>query len=469
MPELQGDFDTTFLPFQTKMGAAGMPTLLIEAFRRNLAQLVSGASVTLGREQLAELADVPDADALNGYAATGAEALKHTVLIKLNGGLGTSMGLDKAKSLIQVRDGLRFIDIIARQLLKLREVTGFRVPLLLLDSATTQADSLAALDEWPGVRGELPSSLLQHRVPKVLAASPSPAVWPADAELEWCPPGHGDLYLALETSGLLNDMLGRGYRYAFVSNADNLGAAMDLEILGYFAAEEYDFLMEVADRTAADRKGGHLARLNDGRLALRERAQCPDNEAQEFQDIHLYRYFNTNSLWIHLPALRALLDAHGGILPLPLIRNAKNLDPRDPSSPAVYQLETAMGAAISLFGRAAALRVPRTRFAPVKTTDDLLAVRSDAMMLDEEFRIVPNPSRTLPALDITLDPRYYRFVQQLDERFPFGAPSLLHCSSLHVRGDVRFGNSITLRGSVHISANDGESVHIPDNTILEES
>jgi UTP--glucose-1-phosphate uridylyltransferase len=467
MPDLPRDFDTLFLPFQQKMQAMGTHPLVLAAFRANVAQLASGASVTVKREQLGELADVPDADALNGYAATGAEVLKHTVLIKLNGGLGTSMGLDKAKSLIQVRDGLRFIDIIAKQVLKLRESTHSAIPLLLLDSATTQADSLAALAEWAIQRDDLPASLLQHRVPKVVASSLAPAESPEEPALEWCPPGHGDLYLSLETSGLLDDLLARGYRYAFVSNADNLGAVMDASILGYFATEQFDFLMEVADRTAADRKGGHLARLKDGRLTLRELAQCPEEEAEEFQDVALYKYFNTNSIWLHLPSLRKLIDTHQGILPLPLIRNKKNLDPRDAASPMVFQLETAMGAAISLFDRSTALRVPRTRFAPVKTTDDLLAVRSDAMLLDEEFRIVPNPARTLPPLHVALDPKHYRFVGQLDEHFPYGAPSLLNCASLRIDGDVRFGRDVTLRGDVYLAADAGGPRTISDNTVLE--
>jgi UTP--glucose-1-phosphate uridylyltransferase len=467
MTDLAGDFERLFLPFQQKMDAVQTHPLVVAAFRANAAQLASDASVTVTREQLDELGDVPDGETLGDYTDAGNGALAHTVLIKLNGGLGTSMGLDKAKSLIPVREGLRFIDIIARQALKLRERANSAIPLLLLDSATTQADSLAALAEWAIQWDDLPASLLQHRVPKVVASSLAPAEWPEEPALEWCPPGHGDLYLALETSGLLDDLLAGGYRYAFVSNADNLGAVIDTSILGYFAAEKLDFLMEVADRTPADRKGGHLAKLKDGRLTLRELAQCPEDEVEEFQNITLFRYFNTNSIWLHLPALRTLLDRHAGILPLPLIRNRKNLDPRDPSSPAVYQLETAMGAAISLFDRAAALRVPRTRFAPVKTTDDLLAVRSDAMMLDEQFRIVPNPARTLPPLHVALDPKHYRFVGQLDEHFPYGAPSLLNCASLHVEGDIRFGRDVVLRGEVRLAAEEGTTHAIPDNSILE--
>ena len=127
--------------------------------------------------------------------------------------------------------------------------------------------------------------------------------------------------------------------------------------------------MEVADRTAADRKGGHLAqRLSDGRLVLRESAQCPDADMDAFQDIERHRYFNTNNLWIHLPSLRECLAEHDGVMGLPMIRNSKTLDPRDASSPKVYQLETAMGAAIAAFESAGALRVPRS---PVRAGQDV--------------------------------------------------------------------------------------------------
>jgi UTP--glucose-1-phosphate uridylyltransferase len=469
MSNSRDNFKALFSPFERTMTQAGMPALLVESFRRHMRQLLSGAEVSLSRKDFTTLGAIPDADTLGGSSASGLQALRSTVLIKLNGGLGTSMGLERAKSLIPLRDGLRFLDIIARQALTLRRQSGFRVPLLFLDSATTQQDTLEALSGYDDIESDIPISLLQHLVPKVLAAERTPASQIDATSLAWCPPGHGDLYLALQTSGLLDTMLERGYRYAFVSNADNLGAVLDTSILGYFVDGDFDFLMEVADRTAADRKGGHLARLKDGRLTLRERAQCPDDEAEEFQNIDEYRYFNTNSLWLNLLSLRALIDSHGGILPLPLIQNEKTLDPRDPVSPRVYQLETAMGAAISLFDRATALRVPRTRFAPVKTTDDLLAVRSDAMVLDHQYRITPNPERILPPIDIRLDPAHYRFVQQLDDHFPHGAPSLLHCSSLQIQGDVRFGAKVALHGAVRLSAAEGETLHIPDNDVLKGS
>lgn len=469
MSEYPGEILNAFRPFEQKMRAAGAHPLVTNMFKRNFLQLLSGSTGTIARSQIDPVETVPDAEALSGYADAGTTALKHAVIIKLNGGLGTSMGLEQAKSMIPVKRGMRFIDIIAEQAMHLHTRFGTRVPLLLMNSAHTRDDSLEALAAWPELDTGLPLDFLQHRIPKVLAESLAPAEADGDEELEWCPPGHGDLYTSLVTSGVLDQLLERGIRYAFVSNADNLGAVLDVDILGYFAEEELPFMMEVADRTSADRKGGHLALLKDGRLTLRERAQCPEDEEEEFQDTTLFRYFNTNNLWINLEALRETLDRYDGILPLPLIRNRKTLNPRDPETEAVYQLETAMGAAISLFEDAAAIRVPRTRFAPVKTTDDLLGIWSDAYVLTDDFRIVQNPLRTLPTIDIVLDRSHYKFVSQLEQHFPAGAPSLLHCASLRIDGDAVFGKDVVCRGDVRIRVPEGEQRLIEDSTVLEDS
>ena len=467
MSEYTGDMFQSFLPFERRMREDGIHALVINAFKRNYLQLVSGSTGSIARSQIMPVHDVPDASELDAYEASGSSVLHKTVAIKLNGGLGTSMGLDKAKSLIELRDSMSFLDIIVQQILHLRKRADVNIPLLLMNSFATHEDSMALLGKWPELDVQLPLDFLQNRVPKVFVHDYSPAVHDSQAELEWCPPGHGDIYVALQTSGLLDALLNRGIEFAFISNADNLGAVIDTGILGYFADSGLEFLMEVADRTAADRKGGHLARLTDGRLTLRERAQCPEQELEEFQDIELYKYFNTNSLWIHLPSLRNLLTRFDGLLPLPLIRNMKSLDPKAPDSPAVYQLETAMGAAISLFERSGALRVSRHRFAPVKTTDDLLAVRSDIAVLTDDFRIVPNPSRRLGPIDITLDQRYYKFIDQFDERFPHGPPSLIDCASLRITGDVTFGRDIVLRGNVHIDTGEGNVRRITDGSVVE--
>jgi UDP-N-acetylglucosamine pyrophosphorylase len=277
--------------------------------------------------------------------------------------------------------------------------------------------------------------------------------------LEWCPPGHGDIYPSLIVSGLLEKLISEGVIYAFVSNSDNLGASLDLRLLSYFAGSGKSFVMEVTERTDADKKGGHLAKHPDGRFLLRESAQCPEKDLASFQDIDRHRFFNTNNLWLRLDHLRDLLKKNGGIVPLPLIRNCKTVDPRDPESPAVFQLETAMGAAIEAFANAGAVNVPRTRFAPVKTTSDLLTLRSDACEVTDDWRVVlaEECRGKPPAID--LDSQHYKMVDRLDHFFQV-LPSLKKCQSLSVRGPVIFDEKTTFRGTVQISNQSERPEHL---------
>ncbi len=380
--------------------------------------------------------------------------LAATVVIKLNGGLGTSMGLEKVKSLLEVRPGVNFLDLIVRQIRSLRESTGAGVRLLLMNSFATSEDTLGHL------RGHAPADLaaagevelMQNQAPKIDAATLQPVSWPANPDLEWCPPGHGDLYPALVGSGWLDRLLAEGVRYAFVSNSDNLGAVLSPELLSFFAASGAPFLMEVTRRTAADRKGGHLARRkSDGRLLLREVAQCPDEDMEAFQDIDRHQYFNTNSIWLRLDLLKNALAEAGGVLPLPMIRNRKTVDPRDKASTAVIQLETAMGAAIECFDGARAIEVPRSRFAPVKTTSDLLALRSDAYRVGADGSVELAPERAGKPPVVKLDERY-KFVDALDG---LGVPSLIACEQLEIRGAVKFPPGVVLRGEVVFDGGEG--------------
>jgi UTP--glucose-1-phosphate uridylyltransferase len=259
---------------------------------------------------------------------------------------------------------------------------------------------------------------------------------------------------------MLEELLSRGYEYAFVSNADNLGATLDERILGWFAAEELPFVMEVADRTDADRKGGHLASRPGGGLVLREIAQTPEDDLDAFQDVSRHRFFNTNTLWVNLRTLDALMRSRDGVLGLPMIVNRKTVDPTDPSSPAVVQLETAMGAAIGVFEGAGALRVPRSRFTPVKTTSDLLVVRSDAYRLGEDWTV--STAREQPPV-VSLDPEYFKLMGDFEPRFPAGPPSLVECERLEVDGNVTFGANVVVRGAVKVTG----PRRIADGEVLE--
>ena len=377
-----------------KMRDDGVAEAGVATFAHYFERLRAGEAGVLAESEIEPVDDLPDADELPEDDEGARVALERTVVIKLNGGLGTSMGMTGPKSLLEVKDGLTFLDIVVRQILDLRRRTGACLPLVLMNSFATRDASLEALDAHP----ELPSDgiaadFVQSRVPKLDADTLAPAQWPADPALEWAPPGHGDLYPSLLSSGMLDALLDAGYAYAFVANIDNLGAVMEPRILAWFARERIPFLMEVADRTEADRKGGHLARrAGGGGLVLREVAQTPEADLDAFQDIARHRFFNTNTLWIDLRALAAVLRERGGVLGLPMIVNRKTVDPGDGGSTAVLQLETAMGAAIDVFEGARAIRVGRERFAPVKTTTDLLALRSDAYELHDDGRIVLAPS-----------------------------------------------------------------------------
>ena len=280
-------------------------------------------------------------------------------MLKLNGGLGTGMGLEKAKSLLELKEGRNFLDFIALQVEQMRSATGVPLAFMLMNSFATSADTLAHLAQYPKLQTEgLPLEFQQNKAPKVVEADLAPAAWPTKPDCEWCPPGHGDLYPALVGSGTLDKLLAKGFKYMFVSNSDNLGATMDLKLLTWFAESGKPFAMECAQRTDADKKGGHLAAdAKTGGLLLRESAQCPDEDEKEFQNVGKYKFFNTNNLWVDLEALKAQFDKHDGLLPLPVMKNSKTVDPRDKKSTAVLQLETAMGAAIA-FTAATAARAP---------------------------------------------------------------------------------------------------------------
>ena len=214
--------------------------------------------------------------------------LSKTAVLKLNGGLGTSMGLEKAKSLLPVKDGKTFLDLIALQVKHTREETGAAgLRFVLMNSFSTSEDTRAFLSkEHPELLAQPDSELLQNKSPKLDARTLEPVSWPADPDLEWCPPGHGDIYPSLLGSGMLSRLIDAGVEYLFVSNSDNLGATLDVDLLVHFASSKAPFLMEVAERTAADKKGGHLAvRAADGRLTLRESAQCLDEDKAAFEDI----------------------------------------------------------------------------------------------------------------------------------------------------------------------------------------
>ena len=433
------------------MQGVGLSAAAINAFRHSVNVLASNQSMMIPEAEIEPSAGVAEWESLvEATPEADAALLAQAVLIKLNGGLGTGMGLQKAKSLLEIKPGVTFLDLIVRQVQSLRERAGYPVNLLLMNSFSTSADTMAHLARYAegGFADPQQVEMIQNRVPKLHTDTLQPVEYAANPDLEWCPPGHGDIYPALVGSGWLEKLLAAGVKYAFISNSDNLGAQMDTRFLRWFAESGVPFVMEVTRRTEADKKGGHLAtRKADGQPLLREIAQCPEEDVASFQNIEKHRYFNTNNLWIRLDALHEYLQANGGVLPLPVIRNVKTVDPRDASTPEVYQLETAMGAAIQCFPGARAVCVPRSRFFPVKTCSDLLLLRSDAVEINEAGLMSLAPECKGVAPIVQLNSKLYKLVDSLES---LGVPSLKHVTKLTVTGSHQFAAGEPLSGEVTV-------------------
>lgn len=451
---------------RTKMRDAGVDEVAIETFAHYYRLLEHGETGMMSESTIEPL-DMESLDDVEVSEADALAAIRSTAVIKLNGGLGTSMGMDRAKSLLCVRRGLSFLDIIVRQVLHLRGTYEAPLPLIFMNSFRTSQDTLDALTRYTDLKvGDLPLEFLQNKEPKLLADGLTPVAWPKDPSLEWCPPGHGDIYTALQGSGLLDELLEADYRYVFVSNSDNLGAVPDARVAGWFATSGAPFAIEGVRRTSSDRKGGHLARRkSDGRIVLRESAQTPAEDKESLADLSRHRFTSTNNLWIDLVALKTVLAQRQGILGLPLIRNVKTVDPSDPSSPEVVQVETAMGAAIEVFEGARAIEVGRDRFVPVKTTNDLLVLRSDIYDLGQDF-VLDQVGDHVPYVD--LDPDFYKLVGEFDKRFPEGAPSLREATSLTIAGDWTFGRGVRLKGEVDLEASSAQRV-APESILGEDA
>lgn len=389
--------------------------------------------------------DEIDLDEIRKQYPIQKDNLAKLAVIKLNGGLGTSMGLQGAKSLIEVKDRLSFLEIILNQVSYYRKEYNLEIPILFMDSFNTQQDCQKIIEKF-GWQQQLPTSFLQNKVPRLLANNYFP-IEAKDSKNAWCPPGHGDIYLSLKQTGILQTLIDNGYEYAFISNGDNLGATIEPHILEYLLDNDLEFAMEMTPKTLADIKGGAIYRKTvDGKflgLELLETAQVPEEHEHEFSGMGKFRTFSTNNLWVKLTALQNKLA--NGPLQLSLIVNPKEIENQQ-----VIQLETAMGSAIGSFEKTKGIIIPRSRFAPVKKCEDILIRRSDSYQLNKDYSLTMNSYRVKHELGenlVKLDDKYYKKIQDFDQRFPT-YPSLQKCSSFIVKGDILFDKPITLTGKV---------------------
>ncbi|KAI0829640.1 UTP-glucose-1-phosphate uridylyltransferase [Trametes gibbosa] len=403
----------------------------------------------------------PSEDKIVPYSklpAADSSSLNKLAVLKVNGGLGTSMGMTGAKSALEVKDDMTFLDLTVRQIEHLNTTHRVDVPLILMTSFNTHEDTLRIIKKYANQQLRI-TTFNQSRYPRIFKETLLPCPRTADDDKKhWYPPGHGDLYNALTHSGVLDQLLSEGKEYLFVSNSDNLGAVVDESILQHMINTQSEFIMEVTDKTKADIKGGTLIDY-EGHIRLLEVAQVPNEHIEDFKSVRKFKIFNTNNLWINLRALKRVMETEG--MELDIIVNPKTTD----DGQAVVQLETAAGAAIKHFNNAHGVNVPRSRFLPVKSCSDLLLIKSDIYSL-QHGQLVINPNRMFETTPVIKLGDHFKKIQQFQKRFK-KIPKIIELDHLTVTGDVYFGRNVTLRGTVIVVANEGQRIDIPDGCVLE--
>lgn len=384
----------------------------------------------------------------------GNELLSKAVIIKLNGGRSTTMGGEVPKGILQCKGKLSYLDIVAKQILAIREKTGVEIKLCLMNSFFTHEQSMEKMAKY-----DLPIlSFIQSKAPRL---DPSTLMPVNTFENEaWAPPGHGDLYQSLDNSGIRDNLLKEGYKWVFVSNMDNLAATLEPWILGLIQSKGIDFLLEVTRRTQVDRKGGTLI-VRDGKVDLLEIAQVAQYQLQDFMDIDRFQVFNTNNLWLDLEKIDPLS------MNMPIIQNRKVIHNTE-----MLQLETAMGAAIGSFENSRGLLVGRDRFFPTKKAEDLFVVQSDACVLDDMFRLQPNPLRPdhLPMRPwVKFDDDFIKSALEIPRRFEdMATVSLLEAEYLEVSGNVFFERDVKIKGRAVIKGTEDKELRIRKGSILKD-
>ena len=406
-------------------------------------------------EQVVDYNDLANSDSV--------DFLKKLAVIKLNGGLGTSMGCVGPKSVIEVRDGMSFLDLSVRQIEYLNRTYKVNVPFVLMNSFNTDEDTQNIIKKYEGHNIDI-LTFNQSRYPRILKDSLLPAPKSYNSQIsDWYPPGHGDVFESLYNSGILDKLIERGVEIVFLSNADNLGAVVDLRILQHMVQTDAEYIMELTDKTKADVKGGTIIDY-EGSVRLLEIAQVPKEHTNEFKSIKKFKYFNTNNIWLNLKAIKRVVE--NDELAMEIIPNSKSIpaDKKGESDISIIQLETAVGAAIRHFKNAHGVNVPRRRFLPVKTCSDLMLVKSDLYSL-QHGQLVMHQDRFGPAPLIKLG-NDFKKVSDFQKRIP-SIPKILELDHLTITGAVNLGRGVVLKGTVIIVATEGSTIDVPPGSVLE--
>ncbi|EEB07097.1 UTP-glucose-1-phosphate uridylyltransferase [Schizosaccharomyces japonicus yFS275] len=427
-------------------------------YRRYLMDNVKGSELNwnhvqpLDAQSLPQHSDFPD-------VPNPRDVINKLAVLKLNGSVGTEFGLEIPKSMIEVRDGQTFLDLCVRQIEHLNRTYNVSVPIILMNSFATDSETVQYIKKYRGHSIDL-STFEQSRYPKVFRDTKVPVPTSStSSQKEWYPPGHGDIFDSLIHSGMLDRLLAKGKEYLFVSNIDNLGASVDPQILYHLIQTQAEYVMELTEKTKADIRGGTLIHY-EGNVRLLEFGQVPSQHIEEFKSDKKFKHFNTNNIWLYLPAVKRVVSKRE--LNMEIIPRLDTIEV-DGEQAETLQLETAIGAAIQNFKKAHGISVPRSRFLPVKSSSDLLIIRSDLFHEDHGLFVLDSRRYGMSTPVVRLG-SHFQSLSDMQKHIPF-IPKLLELDHLTVAGNVKLGRNVTCKGTVIIVCTDGE-ITIPPNAVL---
>ncbi|KAI0320904.1 UTP--glucose-1-phosphate uridylyltransferase-domain-containing protein [Amylostereum chailletii] len=390
-------------------------------------------------------------------------ALNRLAVLKVNGGLGTSMGMTGAKSALEVKDDMTFLDLTVRQIEHLNTTHKVDVPLILMTSFNTHDDTLRIIKKYANQQLRI-TTFNQSRYPRIFKETLLPCPKSSgDDKKNWYPPGHGDLYNALLHSGVLDQLIADGKEYLFVSNSDNLGAVVDQGILQHMIDSQAEFIMEVTDKTKADIKGGTLVDY-EGSIRLLEVAQVPSEHMEDFKS--------------GMTGAKSALEVKDDMAFLDLtVRQIEHLNTTEKVDVPLI-LMTSFNThedTLRIIKKYANQQLRITTFNqsryPRILKETLLPAPKSAN--DDKKNWYPPGhgdlynallhSGTTPVIKLG---DHFKKIQQFQKRFK-KIPKILELDHLTVTGDVYFGRNVTLRGTVIVVANEGQRIDIPDGCILE--
>ncbi|CAN1226243.1 UTP--glucose-1-phosphate uridylyltransferase [Linum grandiflorum] len=331
------------------------------------------------------------------------QILDKLVVVKLNSTLGTAVGFNGPKSMIDVRDGVTSLDLLVNQIQNLNQKYGSDIPLVLINSARTHDDTSKVLEQYSTSNIDI----LPVQQGQQLGESPDVL----ENENKLYASDQAAALRSLIDSGALDVLLAKGKEYVLVVSPDNSAVAVDAKILNHLITNKIVLCME-----------------------LGEIAEDPSAHSME-----KFKFISTKTLWLSLNAIKRLADT-----------NSLKVDNVSTSE---------------LFDKAVGINVPQSRFLQLNTTSDLLLVKSDLYAVIDGS-LARNPFRSSP-LDpsIQLGPEFEK-IDHFESRFQ-SIPSIVELDALKVTGDVWFGAGVTLKGNVSINAKPGTTLEIPNDSVID--